>query len=105
MYTDADTTTNTLNELSMMDDNYKPDVIMITEVKPKYSTSVARINIDGNHVYTNLESESHRGVAIYIANSIDNQSTTARSVLTHVETLTSAYPRINKSIYWTGPQQ
>ena len=39
------------------------------------STSATRINIDGYHVYTNLESESHQGVAICIANSMNHQST------------------------------
>ena len=81
MYTNADTLTNKLNELSMMADNYELVVIMITEVKLKYSmesTSVARINIDGYHVYTNLASEAHPGVAIHNANSIGHQSTEVR---------------------------
>ncbi|KAK2152250.1 hypothetical protein LSH36_334g04020 [Paralvinella palmiformis] len=48
---------------------------MVTEVKPKHCTeptSEPMISLKGYHCYTNLDAGSHRGIAIYVSNSIDH---------------------------------
>ena len=74
MYTNADTLTNKMNEM-LLTGQYTLDVIVVTEVKPKHSTeptSEPMISLKGHQSYTNLDAGSHRGIAIYVSNSIDH---------------------------------
>ncbi|KAK2170409.1 hypothetical protein LSH36_3g26070 [Paralvinella palmiformis] len=62
---------------------------MVTEVKPKHSTeptSEPMIPLKGYQSYTNLDAGSHRGIAIYVSNSIDHL-VTAVSLNTYKESI------------------
>ncbi|KAK2166878.1 hypothetical protein LSH36_34g07034 [Paralvinella palmiformis] len=73
-YTNADTLTNKMKKLQLLTNEYCLDIIMDTEIKPKYSVDamcVSSFSMEGYQVYTNLEGEEHSGVVIYISNNID----------------------------------
>jgi len=66
MYTNIDGTSNKMDELNAKIVELNPDVIGLTEVKPKniyYQLSAQELNIDGYTVFVNL---SGRGVALYV---------------------------------------
>ena len=78
MYTNADTVTNKLNELFLLAESHQLDIIMVTEIKPKYSyetTDSARYKLEGYQMYTNLDADAHRGVAVYVENSLADLAT------------------------------
>ena len=55
-----------------MHDN-KTDIALITEVKPKFSqeaTTAQQLSIDGYDLFTNIEEDITRGIAIYIKTSL-----------------------------------
>ena len=78
MYTNADTLTNKMAELKCRVDNIKPDVIMITETKPKhcrYPVTQQEINITGYEQHsTNLSNNIGRGTIIYTSNRLNASS-------------------------------
>ena len=71
IYTNADTLTNKMRELQQIVCDMAADIIMATEIKPKYSKgelSSQQFKLDGYETYTNIESDNAgKGVAIYIA--------------------------------------
>ena len=90
MYINADTLTTKMNELLLLTDQYKLDVIMVTEVKPKHSTlptNEPTISLNGYQAYTNLDAGSHRGIAIYVSNSIDHLVTEVSMNSTYQESI------------------
>lgn len=75
LYSNADTLTNKMEELLVMTGTCDPDLIIITEVSPKtthYSFSVISVAIPNYVMHTNLNanSQSLRGVVIYVKNDI-----------------------------------
>ena len=72
LYTNADTLTNKMRELQLLVNERNADIIMITEVSPKYTKETLckqQFSLDGYELYTNIEEEEvARGVAVYIAN-------------------------------------
>ncbi|KAK2147853.1 hypothetical protein LSH36_534g01000 [Paralvinella palmiformis] len=86
----VDTLTNKMNEMLLLTGQYILDVIMVTEVKPKHSTeptSEPMISLKGYLSYTNLDAGSHRGIAIYVSNSIDHLVTEISLNTTYEETI------------------
>ena len=74
LYTNVDTLTNKTKELQLLIEEYYLDIIMVTEITPKYSVDpmcVSSFSMEGYQVYTNLEGEEHGGVVIYISKTID----------------------------------
>ena len=72
MYTNMDSFNNKRSEFQARVANLNPDVIGLTEVKPKNATwSLCQqdLMVHGYKVYTNLEG---RGVALYVKNSIQS---------------------------------
>ena len=68
MYTNADTVTNKLNELFLLAESHQLDIIMITEIKPKYSnetTDSARYKLEGYQMYTNLDNLNSTCIRTY----------------------------------------
>ena len=66
MYTNIDSISNKMDELNAKIAELNPDVIGLTEVKPKntcYQLSAQELNIDGYTAFVNL---SGRGVALYV---------------------------------------
>ncbi|KAK2167107.1 hypothetical protein LSH36_32g17041 [Paralvinella palmiformis] len=64
-----------MNEMLLLTGQYTLDVIMVTGAKPKHSTeptSEPMISLKGYQSYTNLDAGSHRGIAIYVSNSMDH---------------------------------
>ena len=76
-YTNADTVTNKWEELMIVLNTENPDVIAITEVKPKYSRydiSDPEISIQGYCLYSkNIAGKTGRGVAVYIKENITSE--------------------------------
>jgi len=80
-YTNADTLTNKMSELRSRIHQTKsePDVIAITEVKPKnarYNLTESEIKIDGYDICSNIQSPHGRGIAIYTKISLHSSETT-----------------------------
>jgi len=70
LYTKVDTITNKKCDLEILIDKHKPDILGITEVKPKNSLwelTEAELYIEGYTLYYNL---SGRGSVLYITNNI-----------------------------------
>ncbi len=60
LYTNADSLTNKLDELKGLVKDTQPDLIGITEVKPKnnrYNIGPAELKLDGYVIFHNLEQE------------------------------------------------
>ena len=58
LYTDADTLTSKMIELQLLAADNKADIIMVTEIKPKYSlepTTTHQLNLEGYVTYSNLQ--------------------------------------------------
>jgi hypothetical protein len=58
LHTNAETLTHKMKELQLLTEEYCLDIIMVTEIKPKYSVDpvcVSSVNMEGYQVYTNLE--------------------------------------------------
>lgn len=74
MYTNADQLTNKLTEFNIRIDQVKPDIIGVTEVKPKYcrfKPNIAEFSLDGYYTLgKNIENNIGRGMLIYIKNSL-----------------------------------
>ena len=74
IYTNADTLVNKMNELRTRIANTDPDIIAITETKPKhakYSITTPEITIDGYNIHHNsLNTDGTRGCALYVRASI-----------------------------------
>ena len=70
MYTNADTLTTKMRELNLLVNNEKIDVLLVTEVKPKYSlenVTKQQFEIEGYELFPNVEADmSHRGINIYV---------------------------------------
>ena len=67
MSTNADSLGNKLKELEVLCCEARPDIIVVTEVKPKNSThrtTEAQLQLDGYDLYTNL-AQGSRGICIY----------------------------------------
>lgn len=76
MYTNIDSLLNKRIELNALVNYHKPDIIALTEIKPKrcrYSIEPCEIEIDGYDLFHNLNSPG-RGVAIYTTKSIKASS-------------------------------
>ena len=72
MYTNADCLTNKLLSLHESIEHHKPDIIAITEIKPKNLTlplSASNFLIDNYQLFQNIDSQG-RGIGIYIHNSL-----------------------------------
>ncbi|KAK2145843.1 hypothetical protein LSH36_652g01038 [Paralvinella palmiformis] len=77
-----------MNEMLLLTGQYTLDVIMVTE--PKYSTeptSEPTISLKGYQSYINLDAGSHRGIAIYVSNSIDHLVTEVSLNTTYEESI------------------
>ena len=74
MYTNCDTLTNKLSELTVAIELNNPDIIVLTEVTPKnnrYTLQKSEIEIKGFNLFTtNFNEKDSRGVAIYVKKSI-----------------------------------
>ena len=74
MYTNCDTLTNKLSELTIAIELNNPDIIVLTEVTPKnnrYTLQKSEIEIKGFNLFTtNFNEKDSRGVAIYVKKSI-----------------------------------
>ena len=74
MYTNCDTLTNKLSELTIAIELNNPDIIVLTEVTPKnnrYTLQKLEIEIKGFNLFTtNFNEKDSRGVAIYVKKSI-----------------------------------
>ena len=69
MYTNADTLTNKMNELSLLAKNTNPHIIIVTEALPKHSTYAVQsceLRLEGYELYRNSEENDIRGVVIYV---------------------------------------
>ena len=67
--TNCDSLLNKKDELLQVADTYQADIIMVTEILPKNPGSPLTANeflLEGYSVYTNLEDNVGRGIAIYI---------------------------------------
>ena len=76
MYTNADQlTTNKMAELKRMIENSRPQILAICEVNPKNSKGRCKqdYHISGYTFYSvNIESDTRRGIAIYVQNNLAN---------------------------------
>ena len=76
-YTNADQLNNKLNELKLIVMDQEPDVIAITEVKPKnnrYQVSEADYIIPNYKIWhTNIDNNSGRGIIIYTKENLSCQ--------------------------------
>ena len=74
MYTNADILTNKVNELKTIVKESRPDIIAITESKPKnltYDINKVEFEIEGYTLYTNsLVKDNTRGCILYVRNRI-----------------------------------
>ena len=70
IYTNADCLTNKISELRLQVKNHNPQIVGITEVKPKnfrYQLSNSEIALEGYELFgSNLQNKTGRGVCIYI---------------------------------------
>ena len=69
MHTNADQLKNKFSELQLLVQAQNPDIIAITEVKPKncrYQPIVGEYILDGYNIWsTNIDSENGRGCLLY----------------------------------------
>lgn len=75
MYTNADTLTNKIQELTLLLAVHKIDIAIVTEIKPKNrstETTTCELTIQGYDLFSNLENDG-RGIAIYITNALSSQ--------------------------------
>lgn len=66
MLINADTLTNKMQELSARVYDKKPDIVIISEIKPKnarFDVNEAELNLKGFQKFTNLSGK--RGICIY----------------------------------------
>ncbi len=93
MYTNADTLTNKMAELKCRVDHLNPDIILITETKPKncrYPVTQQEIDITGYEQHsTNLSNKIGRGTIIYTSNRLN-----ARMVTTDTQYVESTWIKI-----------
>ena len=78
LYTNADTLTNKQEELILVSDEHKADIIIITEAKPKNSKiqyTAQHFKLPGFTVYSNVETQAGRGIVIYIKEELSNLTT------------------------------
>ena len=91
---------------------YTLNVIMVAEVKLKVKhstepTSEPMISLKGHQSYTNLDAGSHRGIAIYVSNSIDHLVTEVNLNTTYEESiwlnikLKGKYKLLLSCLYWS----
>ena len=69
LYTNADTITNKMRELELVANDMQADIIMITEILPKFTRediSDQYFHLEGYTLYTNLGKGADRGVAVYM---------------------------------------
>ena len=70
LYTNADSLKNKLGQLELLAVEYKPEIIVITEILPKRSWSQMielEFKITNYEIFTNLElCNNVRGIAIYV---------------------------------------
>ena len=69
IYTNADTLTNKQEELILISEEHKADILIITEVKPKNSKieyTTQHFKLPGYTTYSNVETQAGRGVIIYV---------------------------------------
>jgi exonuclease III len=75
LYTNADTLSNKLDELKAIVADTKPNIIAITEVKPKfnrYKVLPSELQLDDYNMYTNnWDEKGTRGMACYIDKRIE----------------------------------
>ena len=81
MYTNADQLRNKMEELKLYVTNHSPDIICITETKPKrkdFDLTKPEISIENYNLFTNNLSaaDNNRGCAIYIRNHISAEQIT-----------------------------
>jgi len=68
-YANADTLTNKMIELQLLAADNKAHIIIVTEIKPKYSLepTTQQLKLEWYVTYSNLEhQETSRGIAIYM---------------------------------------
>jgi exonuclease III len=69
IYTNADCLTNKISELRLQIKNHNPQIVGITEVKPKnfrYQLSNSEIALEGYELFgSNLQNKTGRGVYIH----------------------------------------
>ncbi len=80
LYTNADALTNKLSELKALIKIHKPEIVGVTEVKPKnllYALTKATLKIEGYKLIPNDEclNDKGRGVLLYVHDSIANSCT------------------------------
>ncbi len=74
IYTNADSLMNKRNELIERVNSEKPHVAVITEVNPKnqrYATTKQELALDGYSLFTNIDENGVRGVAIFVKNHLN----------------------------------
>ena len=58
LYTNGDTLTNKMIELQLLESDNKADIMIVTEIQPKYSlepTTTQKLKLNGYVTYSNLE--------------------------------------------------
>ena len=69
IYTNCDSVSNKIEELKALVSDSNPDIILLTEVKPKHSNSTltaAELHLNGYNLYLNdLTHRHNRGLAVY----------------------------------------
>ena len=76
-YSNIETLSNKMRELEVAVNLHKPDIIALTEVKPKngrYDLQPSEIQIEGYSLYENLTSQG-RGICIYVDNKLNSADT------------------------------
>ena len=86
MYTNCDQLSNKQDELILLIDTEKPDLIFLTEVLPKSHTIFERLHIPGFILFDNcdaghLSNLSRRGIFIYVAGHLQTHEITLHSEL------------------------
>lgn len=72
MYTNADNLYNKMDELKLFLQNasQKPNIIAITEVRPKHALYTTNLNLPGYSIFFNDAFEKCRGIVIYVEESL-----------------------------------
>ena len=81
MYANADCLSNKMTALVEMIILHKPDIICITEIKPKNTTmplSASSLNIDNYQLFNNID-KGRRGICLYVHNSIETSELPCKS--------------------------
>ena len=92
IYANVDTLLNKRDEFKSIITLYKPQIIGITEVKPKnlrYNVEVAEVKLDGFDIFHNLH-ENDRGVCLYICKSLKAEAYTSCYVSSFKEAVFAA---------------